>query len=1076
MTIADPTAPRTAPAPAAPAAPAPPMPAPAVRGSIVIPAHDEEAVILRTLDGLRPLLEQRLVEVVVACNGCSDRTAALAASVAGVTVLQTPKPLKTAAMNAADGAATHWPRLYLDADIAITADAALAVLDSVSCGEAMAARPEYRYVMGSASAPVRAYYRARDRLPITRGGLWGAGAFALGPEGHARFGEFPMVIADDVFVDRHFSASEKRIVPTNPVPVRVPQRVRNLMAVLRRQARGAGQPAIRTTTSTTPSTVRQLLASVRGPRSAADAMVYALLSIAARRPSSRRRASTVWERDDSTRVATPAAARMRVATPTTAATPTTVAEPVRDDISPRRAPVTPMFAGMDDAAEVVAVVVTYESRSCIDALIDSLRVEAAERAIRVVVADNASGDGTLEHVRSRHPDAISFGTGANLGYAAAINRCAPMVGDARAVLVLNPDAVVEPGCVQALLARLDSSGAGAVVPGIREADGRTARSIRREPSLLGTLGDSLFGGRLRGRPGWLSETVFDARAYATAHPIDWATGAAVLFDAGLAQRVGPWDERYFLFSEETDYFRRLREAGGTVWFEPRAVVTHAEGGSGRSPALNALSAVNRIRYARKFRSRTYAAAFRSIAVLAEVLRVGRPQSAGALAVVLNANRWSEVPHAPEPAPAPDEQPVAGVSFGYLVPEFPGQTHTFFWREIEALRRLGGRPRIISTRKPRHARGTHDWAERATAEARYLFPGSPISLVGAVWLLLSTAVQARLGPVLRESARAHAEFGVSRSRLLGLVITGAELARLARREGLRHVHVHSCADSAWVALFANLLTGVHYSLTAHGPLRDYGDGQAAKWARASFGFAITNRLRDEITAELDGALPAEFAVAPMGIDPARFSRTTPYRPAIPGSTARIFSCGRLNPSKGHDDLIRAAALLVAGGRDVELVIAGDDDSDSGHRNRLERLIEASGLSGRVRLLGSVPEAGVRAELERADVFALASHDEPLGVATMEAMAMGVPVVVTGGGGVTELVEDGVTGLLATAHAPWMIAADIARLLDRPDLATRLGAAGHDRVTRSFTSASSAATLLRHVEMSDRKAAADGRGGP
>lgn len=135
MMLIDQTALATEPLPAASRGPAD------MRGSIVIPAHDEEAVILRTLDGLRPLIERRLVEVVVACNGCSDRTAAVAASVDGVIVLQTPRPLKTAALNAADSAATAWPRLYLDADIEITAEAALEVLDTVSRGEAMAARP-----------------------------------------------------------------------------------------------------------------------------------------------------------------------------------------------------------------------------------------------------------------------------------------------------------------------------------------------------------------------------------------------------------------------------------------------------------------------------------------------------------------------------------------------------------------------------------------------------------------------------------------------------------------------------------------------------------------------------------------------------------------------------------------------------------------------------------------------------------------------------------------------------------------------------------------------------------------------
>ena len=1028
----------------------------APRGTIVIPAHDEEAVILRTLHAVRPLVDQGLAEVLVACNGCTDRTAELAASVAGVRVIETEAALKTAALNLADAAAAHWPRLYLDADIVISPEAALEVLDTITRGDALAARPEFRYVTDSASAPVRAYYRARDRLPGTRSGLWGAGAFALGAEGHARFGAFPTVTADDLFVDRHFTASEKRSVPTAPVPVQVPRRVRSLMAVLRRQSRGSGELADGAEARTAPSTARQLLRSIRGPSSAIDAAVYAALSLASRRPRrAPRRHRPAWERDESTRVVRTAPLR-EDARPGAAGTP---AAPVR----------APAFAGLDERVDVAALIVTYESRSCIDGLLDSLRAEAARHSIRAIVADNASGDGTLQHVQELHPDVIAFATGANLGYAGAINAASAMIGSARAILILNPDAVIEPGSVTAMLERLDTSAAGAVVPRIHGSDGSTSASIRREPTLLGTLGDALFGARLRRRHPRLSETVFDPQAYRYAHPIDWATGAALMVDAQLARRVGPWDERYFLFSEETDYLHRLRELGGTVWYEPAAEVTHSQGASGFSPRLNALSAVNRIRYARKFRSRSYAAAFRAIAVFAEVLRIGRVQNAGTLGIVLNTAHWSELPHANDEAAPSAPVPAAGATFGYLVPEFPGQTHAFFWREIEALRALGARPHIISTRKPRRDARTHAWAEAAASEAQYLFPGSLGTLLAAAGLLVSTTLRGRAGPLFREIDRASGTSGKSRARLTALAFAGAELAVLAARGGWRHVHVHSCADSAWVALFAHLLTGLRYSLTAHGPLSDYGGGQDEKWSHAEFGLAITSRLRHEIEVELGRSLPADVAIAPMGIDPERFMRRSPYRPWTPGTTASIFSCGRLNPSKGHDDLVRAVALLVEEGRDVQLVIAGEDeDGGAGYRRWLEAFIAASGVADRVFLLGAVSEEDVRAELERAHVFALASHAEPLGVAIMEAMAMCVPVVVSAEGGVRELVDDGVTGMLANAHAPWTFAGEITQLLDRPRFAVELGLRARDHVAVRFSSARSAATLLHRIEASLRSA--------
>ena len=82
--------------------------------------------------------------------------------------------------------------------------------------------------------------------------------------------------------------------------------------------------------------------------------------------------------------------------------------------------------------------------------------------------------------------------------------------------------------------------------------------------------------------------MYDPAAYTHAHPVDWATGAAVLVTAAAADTVGPWDERFFLYSEETDYSRRLRDAGYEVWYEPSATVRHAGAGSGTAPALDAL--------------------------------------------------------------------------------------------------------------------------------------------------------------------------------------------------------------------------------------------------------------------------------------------------------------------------------------------------------------------------------------------------------------------------------------------------------------------------------------------------------
>jgi GT2 family glycosyltransferase len=304
----------------------------------------------------------------------------------------------------------------------------------------------------------------------------------------------------------------------------------------------------------------------------------------------------------------------------------------------------PRFLGPDGRADVAVVVVTYHNAADLDRLVASLRAEAMQTRLRVVVVDNASTDGSLAVARA-HEDVVALDSGGNLGYAGGINAAMSAVGDADAVLVLNPDLVVEPGCIAAMRARLATSGAGVVVPMILDADGDLYRSLRREPSLLGALGDAAFGARLAARPGRLAEMIHDPAAYQRARTIDWATGAALLVDRDVAREVGPWDERFFLYSEETDFLRRVREAGHTVWFEPAAVVRHAQGGSGASLDLDRLLAVNRIRYFRKHHGPAAAALFRALVVLHELVRVPSAHHRAVLHTVVSPSSWSRLPHA-----------------------------------------------------------------------------------------------------------------------------------------------------------------------------------------------------------------------------------------------------------------------------------------------------------------------------------------------------------------------------------------------------------------------------------------------
>jgi GT2 family glycosyltransferase len=286
--------------------------------------------------------------------------------------------------------------------------------------------------------------------------------------------------------------------------------------------------------------------------------------------------------------------------------------------------------------DCAVVIVTYNSARHIVGLLDSLPAAAAGLTLRAVVVDNGSTDATVRLVRG-YRGVACVEAGANLGYAGGINVARGHAGEYAALLVLNPDAVLEAGALRQLFGALDDPGVGIVAPMLLDAGGRLRQSLHRAPTLARAIGDGLLGSRLSGRPGWLSEVVRDESRYGRRQAVEWATGAALLVSAACDQAVGRWDERFFLYSEETDYAARARAAGFRVEYLPAARVRHAGGGSGQSAALLALNAVSRIRYMEKRQQRPRA--YRAAVILHELLRSADPGHRTALRYVLRRSSW-----------------------------------------------------------------------------------------------------------------------------------------------------------------------------------------------------------------------------------------------------------------------------------------------------------------------------------------------------------------------------------------------------------------------------------------------------
>lgn len=154
--------------------------------------------------------------------------------------------------------------------------------------------------------------------------------------------------------------------------------------------------------------------------------------------------------------------------------------------------------------------------------------------------------------------------------------------------------------------------------------------------------------------------------------------------------------------------------------------------------------------------------------------------------------------------------------------------------------------------------------------------------------------------------------------------------------------------------------------------------------------------------------------------------------------------RLEPAKGHHDLLQAFALLSQRHPDLHLMVMGTGDLEQTLRAEVLKL----NLQGRIHFLGWVED--LVSSIAALDLFVLSSHYEGLGLVLLEALAVNVPVVSTRVGGTQDIVEDGVTGLFAPPHDPRALAQAIERLLLDREMAQRLAQAGRSRVEKDFRS--------------------------
>ena len=228
---------------------------------------------------------------------------------------------------------------------------------------------------------------------------------------------------------------------------------------------------------------------------------------------------------------------------------------------------------------LTAVVVTYRTPAELAAALASLRAQT-HRPDEIIVVDNGAADGAPLPTMDELDGARILRPGRNVGYGAGCNAAAAEAkGDE--LLFLNADVVLTAEACGELSDRLHADiGVGVVGPRIYSG-GRLQQSARAFPSLrTGVLGRRSVLTRLlvraRRAPAELRP------AYGGGGEVDWVSGACMLVRRSAFERIGGFDEGYWMYWEDADLCRRIADDGGRVYFEPAAVVHHATGASGVS--------------------------------------------------------------------------------------------------------------------------------------------------------------------------------------------------------------------------------------------------------------------------------------------------------------------------------------------------------------------------------------------------------------------------------------------------------------------------------------------------------------
>jgi hypothetical protein len=224
--------------------------------------------------------------------------------------------------------------------------------------------------------------------------------------------------------------------------------------------------------------------------------------------------------------------------------------------------------------DLSVVILNYRTKNLLKECLRGIRIAKPTISTEVVVVDNASGDGSAEMVLSEFPEVRLIRAQRNLGYAGG-NNLGLAAAAGRYLMIMNPDILVWPGSLERLVAFMDAHPAvGLAGPRLTNPDGSTQQSCYRFHTPMIPVYRRTVVGRLPHARRALASFLMEDFDHAAPQEVDWLLGGALIARREAAEAVGPLDERFFLYFDDTDWCRRFWEKGWKVMYCPESVMVH----------------------------------------------------------------------------------------------------------------------------------------------------------------------------------------------------------------------------------------------------------------------------------------------------------------------------------------------------------------------------------------------------------------------------------------------------------------------------------------------------------------------